>query len=146
MAQMIAPLAQQMPQQPLGGQDPRSQYLAAAIQALQSRSQGSGQGLGANLISQMLLQKAYGGSPGQGQQGGGMQGDANDPGNMMGGGPAPAQAGNGVPQVGGGMGNSPGIFGMGQQALAQGMGNPTMQGQMDPLQMQGQQGNSWPFG
>ena len=52
----------QQPQQPLSGaQDPRSQYLAAAIQALQHQGggiQSVGQ-LGSSLLQQMLLQKAY---------------------------------------------------------------------------------------
>jgi hypothetical protein len=47
--------------QPLGGQaDPRSQYLAAALQALGRQPQASAAGLGENLAADALLQYAYG--------------------------------------------------------------------------------------
>ena len=114
--------------QPLGGQDPRSQYLAAAIQALQNRGQGSPQGPGENLLSQMLLQKAYGSQPQQ-------------PGQTP-----MSLGGNMGAQGAAAMGANPSTFGMGQAAPpAPPVGN-TMTGQMNPLAAQQGQGNSWPFG
>lgn len=57
---MGLPVAPQM-QQPLGGQqaqDPRSQYLMAALQQMRGQPQGNAMGLDANLLASALDQYA----------------------------------------------------------------------------------------
>ena len=55
-AAQIAPPPAAHPAQALGGEaDPRSQYLAAALQALSRQPQGSASGLAANLAAEALL-------------------------------------------------------------------------------------------
>lgn len=54
-----SPMAQAQGQPLMGAQDPKSQYLAAALSALQKTpSQGSPMGLGANLLADALDQYA----------------------------------------------------------------------------------------
>ena len=56
-APQIAPPPAAYPSQTLGAQtDPRSQYLAAALQALGRQPQASSGGLAANLAAETLLQ------------------------------------------------------------------------------------------
>lgn len=55
----VSPMAQQGPQQaPQQPQDPRSQYLAAAMQAMGKQPQGNAMGLGSNLLANALDQYA----------------------------------------------------------------------------------------
>lgn len=58
MGQGPQPMGVQPQQQALGGQmDPRSQYLAQALQSMHSQPQGSVGGLGMNLLAQALMQQ-----------------------------------------------------------------------------------------
>jgi hypothetical protein len=118
-----------VPNQPLGApQDPRSQYLAAAIQALQNRGAGgSPTSMGEGLLSQMILQKAY-------QQNNQQQQQANQ---------GPASLGGNMAAQGA---SATGPFGMGTAAPPPPPVGNTMAGQMNPLAAQQGQPNSWPFG
>jgi hypothetical protein len=114
-------------QQPLGyTQDPRSAYLAQAIQSMSQKPQGSYAGVGESLLAQALMQRGQQG----GQAGGGMPGDGTQPPDLT------------ASDAGGGQGVSPGLIGLGQQALAQATGQPSTPGLLDPATRQ-QQGGNW---